>query len=113
MRIHKLVWKKCVILIRKRCPESERTRSRIDLVVKYRYCSGGQFCLLSSVESIDCEVPTMTQLTLDLAEVIFSYAEDDGYRLKLGNNNNSVRIGRVNDVSRIKKSKTDATGDRR
>src|ERR1041385_9043175 len=112
-RIHELIRKQRVVLVRENCFELDRAGCRVDLVVESKQCARRELGLLSAIERIDCEPAAAMQLLPNLRQVIFSNTKEHVYGFQLRDDEHAVCISGMNDVAGIDETQTDASGNRR
>ena len=69
--------------------------------------------MLIAVKRIHDQWFALTQLFLDSRQIVFRHIENHGDRLKLRDDQQGIRVARVNDIARVHQAQADAAGNRR
>src|ERR1041385_6128497 len=110
--IHELTREQRIVLIWKRCLESHRAGIRIDLIVdrQQHACSDLRFEV--AIPRIDNHALSSLQFVHNLRDIVFGNIENHGYRPQLRNDEKTVLVGGMNDVSGVHQAQSDSAVDR-
>src|SRR5881227_1436292 len=111
VHVHKLIGEESVVRIVKDGLQLVGAGGGIDLIVDGKKLAGGDFLGVVAIEGVDVELNTSAELGIDLGKVVLGQAEEHSDGLELGDKNEAIRVGGVNDISRIDKAKTYAAAD--
>jgi len=109
-RIDKLVWKQREVVIAEFTPESNGTSRSVNLVVHTQQASGCHLRFSGPVKRFHNKRFVLTQLCLNLSEMIFRHVEHDRNRLKFGDHHEGVRTPRKNVIAGIDEPQTNSAG---
>ena len=101
VHVHKLIGKERIVAIVENGLQLVRAGGGIDLIVNGKKLAGGNFLCIIAVEGVDAKLNARAEFGADLGKLVLRQAEEDGDGLKLGDDQQAIRVVSVNDVPRV------------
>ncbi len=110
--INELIGKQLIVLVFKQGFKPHGPGVGIDLIVDGHKMSHGQLFVLIAVKGDNLRPPAALELAEYLGNIVFGQRKDDRDGLNLGDDQQPVGVGGMDDIPRIHQTQTDSSADR-